>query len=416
MLTDTSADTTANKPPIVVKVDDVSKRFLIHQDKSLKDRVLHPRRSRKHRQDFWALNRVSLDIHSGETIGLIGPNGSGKSTLLKALGGIIEPTSGTVSTRGRLAALLELGAGFHPDLTGRENVYLNASILGLTREQTDNLFDDIVEFSGIEEFIDTQVKFYSSGMYVRLAFAVAINVDPDILLVDEVLAVGDENFQKKCLDKIRQFQEEGRTIILVSHSLGQIVDFCTRAVVLGHGSVVFDGDPADAVSVLRAGYQTAADADAVKEQLNREHARKAEAERLRSMGDVLGVRSRVIDPNDEGSVLPQGSIEIEVDLEFAQPQADWSLGISIVNSLGTSITSTSTEVAGVPNAPAGGSFTVRFVLDDLALGAGQYTITAAIFDREHGEIDRVDGEAPFSAMAWTNSSGILYVDAHSQLV
>ena len=155
---------------------------------------------------------------AGSTVGLIGPNGSGKTTLLKLIGGILQPTTGTVEHRGRLAALLELGAGFHPDLTGRENVYLNASILGLSRKQTDKYFDAIVDFSGIEQFIDTQVKFYSSGMYVRLAFAVAVHVDPDVLLVDEVLAVGDEPFQRKCMDRIRQFQHEGRTIVLVTHS------------------------------------------------------------------------------------------------------------------------------------------------------------------------------------------------------
>jgi ABC-2 type transport system ATP-binding protein len=170
--------------PTVIRVDNVSKRFILHKDKSVKERLVNFSRSRRHRDDFWALRDVSFDIAMGSTVGLVGHNGSGKSTLLKAIGGIIQPTSGSVSRRGRLAALLELGAGFHPDLTGRENVYLNAAILGLTRQETDKHFDEIVEFSGIEDFIDTQVKFYSSGMYVRLAFAVAVHVDPDVLLVD----------------------------------------------------------------------------------------------------------------------------------------------------------------------------------------------------------------------------------------
>src|SRR6478735_1236424 len=189
--------------PVVVEVRDLSKRFVIRKEKSLKERVVNFGRSNLHKEDFWALRDVSFEIESGTSVGLIGPNGSGKSTLLKLIGGILQPTSGTVATRGRMAALLELGAGFHPDLTGRENVYLNASILGLSTAQTDKYFDAIVDFSGIERFIDTQVKFYSSGMYVRLAFAVAVHVDPDILLVDEVLAVGDEPFQRKCMDRIR---------------------------------------------------------------------------------------------------------------------------------------------------------------------------------------------------------------------
>ena len=181
----------------------VSKRFTVRKDSSLKERVVTlGRAGRRHKHDFWALSDVDLDIHAGTTIGLIGHNGSGKSTLLKVLGGIIQPTTGEVQQRGRVAALLELGAGFHPDLTGRENVFLNASVLGLSREETEAQFDAILEFSGVADFIDTQVKFYSSGMYVRLAFAIAVHTDPDILLVDEVLAVGDERFQKKCLDKI----------------------------------------------------------------------------------------------------------------------------------------------------------------------------------------------------------------------
>ncbi|WNB86311.1 ABC transporter ATP-binding protein [Cellulomonas sp. ATA003] len=237
--------------PTVVRVQGVSKRFVIRKEKSLKERVVNFGRSNLHKEDFWALRDIDLDITSGSTVGLIGPNGSGKSTLLKTIGGILQPTSGTVHLRGRLAALLELGAGFHPDLTGRENVYLNAAILGLSQAQTDKHFDAIVDFSGIERFIDTQVKFYSSGMYVRLAFAVAVHVDPDILLVDEVLAVGDEPFQRKCMDRIRGFQREGRTIILVTHSLDQVADLCDRAVVLESGHIIADGAPRDALRALR---------------------------------------------------------------------------------------------------------------------------------------------------------------------
>jgi len=228
--------------PIVVRLDKVSKHFVVRKEKSLKERLVNFGRSRRHREDFYALRDVGFEIPLGQTVGLVGHNGSGKSTLLKVIGGIINPNDGVVERRGRIAALLELGAGFHPDLTGRENVYLNGSVLGLSRNQVDEFFQSIVDFSEIGEFIDTQVKFYSSGMYVRLAFAVAVHVDPDILLVDEVLAVGDEPFQRKCLAKIEEFQREGRTIILVSHSSAQIASVCDRVIVLSHGRMVFDGD------------------------------------------------------------------------------------------------------------------------------------------------------------------------------
>jgi ABC-2 type transport system ATP-binding protein len=197
------------------------------------------------------LRDVSLEIAHGETAGLIGPNGSGKTTLLKLIAGIIRPTMGRIETYGRIASLLELGAGFHPDLTGRENVYLNASILGLTRKETDKYFDAIVAFAELEQFIDMQVRHYSSGMYVRLGFAVAIHVDPQILIVDEVLAVGDEAFQKKCLDRIRRFQTEGRTIVFVTHAAGTVEDVCNRAYLLFRGDLAAQGDPDDVIKEYR---------------------------------------------------------------------------------------------------------------------------------------------------------------------
>lgn len=238
--------------PIVIEVQSVSKRFTIKQDSSVKERILSFGRGRgRSTRNFYALDNVSLEIRAGETIGLIGHNGSGKSTLLKMLGGVLEPTSGVVRTRGRLAALLELGAGFHPDLTGRENVYLNAALLGMTRVETEAQYDAIVAFADIADFMDTQVKFYSSGMFIRLAFAVAVHTNPDILLVDEVLAVGDEAFQRRCFERIEQFRQSGCTIVLVSHALDQIQQLCDRAVLLHHGVVDYIGDSAEAVRLLR---------------------------------------------------------------------------------------------------------------------------------------------------------------------
>ncbi len=203
---------------VAIDVQKVSKRFRLYKEKytSLKERIVHA--GKVPFEEFWALRDVELEIPQGETLGILGRNGSGKSTLLKCMAGILQPTSGQILLRGHLAAMLELGAGFQPEMSGRDNIFLNASLLGLSRKQIEASFDEIVAFAELEPFIDNQVRFYSSGMYVRLGFAVAVNVHPDILLVDEVLAVGDERFQQKCMERIQQFKEEGRTIVVVSHA------------------------------------------------------------------------------------------------------------------------------------------------------------------------------------------------------
>lgn len=198
------------------------------------------------------MKNVSLEVKTGETVALLGLNGSGKSTLLKHISGVMLPDSGTVRTRGRVAGLIEVGAGFHPDLSGRDNVYLNGAILGMTEQQVNDRFDDIVEFSEIGQFIDTEVKFYSSGMYLRLAFSVAVHTDPEVFLIDEILAVGDEPFQRKCIDKIQELARNGKTLVVVSHDLDLVSRICARGILLEHGNVKFDGSIHDAVALLRA--------------------------------------------------------------------------------------------------------------------------------------------------------------------
>ena len=229
----------------------VSKRFVTHRQRatSLKERLVTRRAVTD--GEFWALRDVDVTVGQGETVGLIGPNGAGKSTLLKVLAGILRPTSGLVEVQGRIASLLELGAGFNGELTGRENVYLNAALLGLSHREVDVLFDAIVDFSEQGSRIDDPVKHYSSGEYVKLAFSIAVHVDPDVLLVDEVLAVGDEAFARKCLGKIAEFQAAGKTILLVTHSLDLVERLCSRGIVIDHGRVQYDGDPAFAVGTLR---------------------------------------------------------------------------------------------------------------------------------------------------------------------
>ncbi|APX32449.1 ABC transporter ATP-binding protein [Brachybacterium sp. P6-10-X1] len=236
----------------MVRVEHVTKQFSLRHDHSLKELVFSALQRKKLADTFLALDDVDLTVHAGETVGLIGFNGSGKSTLLKTISGVLFPDRGRVQLRGRVAGLIEVGAGFHPDLSGRENVYLNGAILGMDREQIDAKFAEIVAFSEIEEFIDTEVKYYSSGMFLRLAFSVAVHTDPDIFLVDEILSVGDEPFQRKCLERIRELQEAGRTMVVVSHELEMLEKLCTRIVVLRRGTIVFDGDPEQAVATLRA--------------------------------------------------------------------------------------------------------------------------------------------------------------------
>ena len=235
----------------VIHVQDVSKTFKIHHERhqSLKERLLHPRSGST--EVFDALRDINFTVDTNETVGLVGHNGSGKSTLLKCICGVLQPTIGSIRLRGNLAALLELGAGFQTELSGRDNVYLYGAMLGFSKKMVDAIFDDVVAFSEIEHFIDTQVKFYSSGMYVRLAFAVAVNVDPDILVVDEVLAVGDERFQAKCIDRIRMFQDEGRSILLVTHNADQVRAICDRAIVLDEGRMIADGPTNESLRVFR---------------------------------------------------------------------------------------------------------------------------------------------------------------------
>lgn len=237
-----------------------------------KFRTLIGRKPGQYYREFWALNNVSFDVARGETIGIIGRNGSGKSTLLQMICGTLEPTIGTVETRGRVAALLELGAGFNPEFTGRENVYMNATVLGLTQEEIQARFDEIAAFADIGDFIEQPVKHYSSGMYARLAFAVAINVEPSILVVDEALAVGDEPFQRKCFARIEEIKRNGGTILFVSHSSSAIVELCDRAILLYGGELLFNGEPKTAIAwyqkLMNATHEQAMQIREVIQQLN----------------------------------------------------------------------------------------------------------------------------------------------------
>lgn len=242
---------TDTKTPTIL-IENVSKRFVLNYSFTLKDALISFMKRKPLTATFAALDDMSITINDGESVALLGFNGSGKSTLLKLISGVLRPDAGKVLTRGRVAGLIEVGAGFHPDLTGRENVYLNAAILGMSKHEIDANYDEIVEFSGIEKFIDTEVRHYSSGMFLRLAFSVAIHTELDVLLVDEILAVGDEPFRDKCVAKIKQLAAEGKTLVVVSHDLDMVSDICERGIVVRKGKVEFDGDVKDAVAFLRS--------------------------------------------------------------------------------------------------------------------------------------------------------------------
>jgi ABC-2 type transport system ATP-binding protein len=402
----------------VVKVTGASKRFVIRKEKSLKERLVNLGRSNQHKDDFWALKNIDLEIYSGSTVGLIGPNGSGKSTLLKLIGGILQPTSGTVEHRGRLAALLELGAGFHPDLTGRENVFLNASILGLSRKQTATFFDAIVAFSGIEPFIDTQVKFYSSGMYVRLAFAVSVHVDPDVLLVDEVLAVGDEPFQRKCMDRIRQFQHEGRTIVLVTHGLDAVADICDRAVVLEHGEIQVDGAPMDALRHLRADFEVMRQDD-IDHQREIDQLREIEQQGDDVVATVAAARVTGVTVTDSsGSLIttmsPGSDLIVNVDIAVDGRVENPVIGIGIDSALGQVVYGTNTKLMGLKLETMSGRSRHRFRLPAVSLGEGQYTIYAAIARDGGVELNRLLNGAALTVL--TKGQGVGFINVDTELL
>jgi ABC-2 type transport system ATP-binding protein len=349
-----------------IEIEHVSKVFRLFREKpsSLKARLIS---SRSRAEDFWALRDVSFEIREGESLGLIGHNGSGKTTLLKVIAGIIRPTEGVVRSRGRLAPLLELGAGFHPELTGRENVYLNASFLGLTRRDTDRVYDDIVAFAEIPDFMDNQVKFYSSGMLVRLGFAVAVHVDPEILLVDEVLAVGDEAFQAKCLNRIRGFQREGRTIVLVTHALDTVSQVCDRAVMLEHGELYAKGNPSDVVRELRYALLSN-DPNFVAEEGTREV-------------ELAGVSLIREDGTTERPVRLGEDLTIQIDARANQAITDLVASFQVLDSANQPVVDGREPIGRIEAKKR-----VRFTLRRLSLVPGRYFVTVGLEAGESGRL------------------------------
>lgn len=378
----------------------VGKRFTVHRRRStsLKERLV--RRIGEQGEPFWALRDVSVDIDQGETVGLIGPNGSGKSTLLKVMANILKPSEGSVRVSGRIASLLELGAGFHGELTGRENVYLNASILGLSRRETDRHFDEIVAFSELGSFIDHEVKHYSSGMYVRLGFAVAVHVDPDILLVDEVLSVGDEAFQKRCLNKVAEFQAEGRTILFVSHSLDQVSEICNRTLVLEGGRLVHDGDPGEGASLLRVLLGTAPEEEIIAPAVT---------------GRARIVAARVTDA--DGSALPGeatvgAALGLEIVIDSSDPVNAW-VGVSVVGPGEAALLQMRTSAM---TFGPGGAQSVRFVIPTLPPLHGAFAIAVGLHESATGKAIETHRFEDAFRVHGVRDSGVLSVPYEVEVV
>jgi ABC-type polysaccharide/polyol phosphate transport system ATPase subunit len=379
-----------------VQLENVSKSYRLwgrrSQFATLKSALLKRELKTSAEATVPALRNLSFAVHKGEAFGVIGRNGSGKSTLLKIVSGILKPTEGRVAVNGRIAALIELGAGFHPEITGRENIYINGIMLGLSRREIDQRFNKIVEFAGIGEFLDQPVKTYSSGMYVRLGFAVAVHVDPDILLVDEVLAVGDEEFSARCVAKIQEMKYRGVTLLFVTHQLDQVRTLCDRAVWLDHGQLEAIGDPMRVVNAyLEEVSGTPAKTEEEKEEAKpaEEKPKDANDEERWGSGEVILKHVALTDHHGRELVaLGAGTpVIIDMDVEVRAPQEDFVFGIGIYHADGNCVYGTNTDIEGFAPQRLEENARVRFVVPSLELVAGTYRIDAAVHTRNGRAFD-----------------------------
>lgn len=368
----------------MIAVQNVSKVYRLYRrpvDRIIEMLLMH--RAKRYRE-FWALRDINLTVERGEVLAIVGPNGSGKSTLLQVISGLVTPTTGRVVTQGRVAALLELGAGFNPEFTGRENVYLNSEILGLTRDETDRIFPAICTFAEIGEFLDRPVKEYSSGMYIRLAFATAIHVDPEVLIVDEALAVGDAVFASRCMRKLEELQAKGITILFVSHDLGIVKRLATRAVFLLHGRMIAEGSPSDVVNryvayvhdqqgIAAAAAATNGNSGSSAAQLRGAAFRHGDGASIINSVEILDGSAQPVTTLDAGAACT-----IRVHATFQQASADPIVGILLRDRLGMDVFGTNTRVERIDlgEFQPGDELTVDFAVECL-LTAQDYTLTVA---------------------------------------
>jgi ABC-2 type transport system ATP-binding protein len=378
---------------LAIDIQGVSKRFRLYKEKytSLKERIVHA--GKVPYEEFWALRDVELEIPQGETLGILGRNGSGKSTLLKCVAGILQPTSGQILLRGHLAAMLELGAGFQPEMSGRDNIFLNASLLGLSRREIERTFDEIVAFAELEPFIDNQVRFYSSGMYVRLGFAVAVNVHPDILLVDEVLAVGDERFQQKCMERIHRFKSEGRTIVVVSHAADVMRQICDRVAVIDAGALISVAQPGEAIRAFRDRLIETGDAATPLPAVEDTgplpivgHQNSWIPEVVDRRVAITGCRLELPGAPERTHVLPGEGITIVLDLKVRQPLPNVAFGCAVFIENGDLLFDCDSAMIGERHDLAPGVSTVLFEFSELPLLDGRYTINVRVQETGGGTV------------------------------
>jgi lipopolysaccharide transport system ATP-binding protein len=364
---------------IAIEVTDLSKMFKLATERrdSLKERFV---KGSGRYDEFWALRDISLSIPKGSTFGLIGHNGSGKSTLLKILAGIYRPTDGTIQSTGRISALLELGAGFHGELSGRENIYLNGAILGLSRKQIEASMDGIISFAGLEDFIDTPVKVYSSGMYVRLGFSIAVTVNPEILIVDEIIAVGDEEFQRKCFDYLYELRRQGTTIVLVSHSLGVMADLCDQAAWLDKGKLMSVGPVRDVIDdYLGQVNRKEAEAKGTSESNGTEASARLGSGELR----ITDVEFLDHEGHSTGFLSSGEKCVIRMHYESSADLPTVTFGLSFVHESGVGVAGPNSGF-GDRAVPVGtGTGYMDFEVDALTLQPSTFRVTAAAVDRGH---------------------------------
>ena len=375
--------------PVVIDVRDVKKKFRVYTDRgnTLKERLLFAGR-RKHR-DHWVLKGISFRVRRGEAVGLIGENGCGKSTTLKMLTKILYPDAGSITMNGRVSSLIELGAGFHPDLSGRENIYTNASIFGLSRKEIDSRLEEIIAFSELEEYIDHPVRTYSSGMYMRLAFAVAINVDADILLIDEILAVGDAAFQAKCFEKMKEIKARGTTIVIVSHALSQIEQLCERSIWIDEGRIRMDGVPRDVhphymerMSRKNQERRTAETEEEKEKEKEPEAAEQDGEGNLKRWGSGEARMTAVTVLDAEGkernAFTPWEPFTIHIDYTAEKVLEDAVIGLALYRGDGTLVYGTNTLIDTSEPVKLERSGSIDLRVDSLRLANGQYTVDLAL--------------------------------------
>jgi ABC-2 type transport system ATP-binding protein len=373
---------------IAIEVRNVTKSFKVYLDKGaqLKERLLFRKRSRY--EERKVLRGISFDVKRGEAIGLIGHNGCGKSTTLKLLTRIMYPDSGTIKLQGRVSSLIELGAGFHPDMSGRENIYTNAAIFGLTKKEIDSRIKDIVEFSELAEFIDNPVRTYSSGMYMRLAFSVAINVDADVLLIDEILAVGDANFQTKCFNKLKEIKAQGTTIVIVSHALGQIEQICDRAIWIHEGLIKAEGPPKE-IDLEYLDYMSRKMQEKSKSENGAEEISEDEEGKRWGSGEVRikKVRSFASDGSEQNTFRTGEDIRLSIDYTVKKPVTDAVFGFGVFDMNGVQCYGTNTRIDKQPDITISESGTAEILLKNVELLAGEYNIDIAVEQGEGIPID-----------------------------